>query len=96
MLLTTAIILAAMAMMAIVFWAIINRKNIIDWFMRKKHLKNSRDIAFTLKTKITSGDYEIVEGFFDPCTETIKTGEIIQSKQMDAEIRNQKELAIYY
>lgn len=94
--LTIAIILGAMAIMATVVWAIINFKEIVDWFKRKSYLKNPEDIAFTLKTKMAAGDYEIVTGIFDPQQETVKTGEVIRSKQMDAEIRNQKELVIYH
>ena len=64
--LTIAIILGAMAMMAIVVWTIINFKEIVNWFKRKSYLKNPQDIAFTLKTKMAAGDYEIVTGIFDP------------------------------
>ena len=94
--LTVALILAAVAAFSLVVWAIINRQKIIDWFRNKRPIRNPQEVAFTLKSKIANGDYEVIQGFFNQQTATFSEDtQVIQSSQMDPAMMRGKQLELY-
>lgn len=96
MLLTIGLILAAVAAFSVVVWAIINRQKIIDWFRNKRPIRNPDEVAFTLKSKIENGDYEVVQGFFNQRTAIFSAdSQVIESQRMASDMRAGKELELY-
>ena len=94
--LTIGLILAAAVAFSVVVWAIINRQKIIDWFRNKRPIRNPEEVAFTLKSKIESGDYEVVQGFFNQRTATFSAdSQVIESQMMAPDMRTAKELELY-
>ena len=89
------IILAAIAFLAVVSWAIISRRKIIDWFRSRHRIKHPNEIAFTLNTRLKSGDYEVVQGIFDKQTQDVTDGQVIQSGEIESSVASGNELKIY-
>ena len=89
------IILASIAFLAIVTWAIISRKKIIDWFRSQHRIKHPNEVAFTLNTRLKSGDYEVVQGIFDKNTQGVTDGQVIHSDEIESSVASGNELKIY-
>ena len=95
-----AIILGATVGLGLVVVTIIYWDDIINWFQSRNSLKAAdRDnLAFTLKQKLATGDYKVVQGIFNTRTEQLLDGRVMQAKsldyQFDREHRN-KELVFY-
>lgn len=84
-----AIIMAAAAVLTIVVLAIIYYDDIIKWFQDRNDIKEADkdNIAFTIKQKLESGDYKVVQGIFNKRTNTVVDGHTMRAKQLDAELR---------
>ncbi len=90
-----SVILASIALLAVVCWAIISYRKIIDWFRSRHPIKNPNEIAFTLNTRLRTGDYEVVQGIFDKQTQTVTDGQVINAGEIESMIASGKELKIY-
>jgi hypothetical protein len=75
----------------------ITYRQIIDWFVQRKHLKTKQIIAFTLKQ--TQGNQNVIlQGFFNIKTEELLEGRKLLGNQIDdelAELHQSKPLVIY-
>lgn len=89
------IILASIALLAIVAWAIISRQKIIEWFRSRHRIKHPNEVAFTLNTRLRAGDYEVVQGIFDKNTQSVTDGQVIHSDEIESSVASGKELKIY-
>ena len=95
-----AVILAVAGTLAVVVVAILYYEEIIKWFRSRNDIKEAdkANIAFTIKQRLNSGDYKIVQGIFNKRNETILDGHVIQAKELDkdlADAHEGKELVLY-
>lgn len=84
----------------VVFIAYLSIKEVINWFRNKSVIKKADkdNIAFTLQSKLESGNYKTVQGIFNIRTNDIKDGRIIESEKIDSEVKDihtNNELVIY-
>lgn len=94
------LIIAAAGTITVIVVAIIHYKEIIAWFQKRNDLKvaDKENIAFTLKQKLETGDYKVIQGIFNQRTEDILEGRAMQSEKLDQEFEEAhegKELLIY-
>jgi hypothetical protein len=94
------IIAGAIAGLAVVVVAIINFRRIVAWFRSRQNLKQSDkdNIAFTIKTTLENGNYQVVKGIFNTEDEELLDGEKEQSEEIDEETERMhagKEVVIY-
>mgnify|MGYP000909206649 CR=1 FL=1 len=95
-----AIIAAWAATVAVVVLLIIYYDDIIKWFKERSDIKEAdkENIAFTLKQKIESGDYKVVQGIFNKRTATVEEGRVMQAEKIDedfAKVHGRKQLVLY-
>lgn len=90
-----AAILGCIALLAVVCWAIISYRKIVDWFRSRHRIKNPNEIAFTLNTRLKAGDYEVVQGIFDKHSQTVTDGQVINASEIESSIASGNELKIY-
>ena len=93
-------ILAAVALLAVVVVAIIYYDDIIEWFRTRNDIKEADkdNIAFTIREKIETGDYKVVQGIFNKRTNDLVEGHAMKTKKLDSEfeqIHADNELVIY-
>jgi hypothetical protein len=95
------IILLAVAGLAVVVLAVLNYERIIDWFLKRKKLKESdkENIAFTLQEKLENGNFKTIEGIFNKRDNKVLEAEVTEAKEIDeklAKLHNKEgELVIY-
>jgi len=95
-----AIILIAAASLAVATLIIVYWDEIIDWFRSRNDIKtrDEDNIAFTLKEKMATGQYNVVQGIFNTRTEKVVEGRNIHAKELDEQMtaaHRQQELVIY-
>ena len=90
-----ATILACIGLLVVVYWAIITRQKIIDWFRSRHRIKNPNEIAFTLNNRLKAGDFEVVQGVFDKRAQTVTDGQVIKANEIEASVASGNELKIY-
>ena len=95
-----ALILAAAAALAVIVLAIIYYDDIIAWFKARNDIKlaDKENIAFTIKEKLASGDFKVVQGIFNKRSESIVDGQAMQTKELDAEfdaVHESNDLVLY-
>lgn len=94
-------IIAAGAVGLSVFYIIsLGIKEVVRWFRSKSKIKQADkdNIAFTLQSRLESGNYKTVQGIFNTRTEVVEKGRVIESEEMDEEMENlhsDNELIIY-
>ena len=94
------IIIAAAASIAVMVVVIVTWAEIIDWFQSRNDIKekDKENIAFTIKERLKSGDFKIVQGIFNKRTDDIVDGRAMQTKELDKELakhHERNELVIY-
>jgi hypothetical protein len=95
-----AIIIAAAAGLALAVVAMIYWDDIVNWFQSRNNLKVSdKDtIAFTIKEKLASGEFNVVQGIFNQRTEKILDGRKMRTKALDSQFdraHKDQDLVIY-
>jgi hypothetical protein len=95
-----ALILAAAASLTVVVLAIVYYQDIVKWFRTRNDIKEADkdNIAFTIKDLTENGDFKIVQGIFNKRTETVVDGQVIQAKDVDADLvatHGNKKLVVY-
>ncbi len=76
-------------------------RKIVDWFPSRSaiNLADKDNIAFTLQSKLDSGNYKTVQGIFNTRNNDIKEGRVIEfSKDIDSQMKklhDNDELVIY-
>lgn len=80
--------------------AVILYNTIKKWFQSRNAIKMAdRDnIAFSIKEKLTSGDYKVVQGIFNHRSDEIVDGQVIQGGRLDSELQRahqDKDLVLY-
>ncbi len=95
-----AIIIAAVAGLALAVVAIVYWDDIVNWFQSRNNLKVAdRDtIAFTIKEKLASGEFTVVQGIFNQRTEKILDGRKMRTKALDSQFdraHKDQDLVIY-
>jgi hypothetical protein len=90
----------ALIAIAAVAYFLLTFEEIAHWFTDKQALKESDkdNLAFTLQEKLSTGEYNTVQGIFNARTHTIPTARTITSQRVDAklaEIHARHELAVY-
>ena len=88
------------ALLTAAFFACIYWNDIVNWFRERSRIKASdrQNIAFTLKKKMSDGDFTVVQGIFNDRTEQIVEGRKMVSSKIDPELESAhggRELAIY-
>jgi len=94
------IIIAAAAALVVVVVAIVYWDDIVDWFQSRNDIKekDKENIAFTIKERMKSGDYKVVQGIFNKRSEDIVEGRAMQTEKLDDElekVHEKNELVIY-
>ena len=94
------IIIAAIIGLTVVILAIIYYDEIIRWFQSRNDIKEADkdNIAFTIKKRLETGDYKVVQGIFNKRTEDLVDGHAMQSETLDEEleqVHSGHELVIY-
>jgi ketosteroid isomerase-like protein len=94
-----AILLASVAL-EIIFMVILAFLDVTTWFSEYSYIyqRDTDNIAFTLKTKLATGDYETVQGIFNKRDSKVKTGRKVQSKGYDTKLANKhktKDLVVW-
>jgi len=92
--------LAGFAIGAVIVVVILKWDYIINWLRSRQQLKESdkANVAFTLKERIETGDYVVIEGIFNKRTNEILDAEKVQAKNLDeklAKVHQNSDLAIY-
>ena len=87
---------AALGVAAIVL-VFLHWKKIVDWFMGRQSLKEEDNevIAFTIKEKLKSGEYSVVQGFFNKKTDEVLDGTKYEAEDICDELKDKKALTIY-
>ena len=93
-------ILFGVAALVVIFVAIIKWDDIVAWFqsLSKIKEKDKANVAFTLKQKMDSGKFAVVQGIFNQDNNKILEGRTIETKELDtqlAEHHKKEELVIY-
>jgi hypothetical protein len=82
-----AILLAACATaaLAVVVFIVLKWDEIIDWFTSRNAIKtkDADNIAFTLKERLASGKYKVVQGIFNKRTDVLVEGRNIEAETLD-------------
>jgi len=94
------IIIAAAAALVVVVVAIVFWDDIVNWFQSRNDIKeqDKANIAFTIKERMKSGDYKVVQGIFNTKSEEIIEGRAMQTESLDEElekVHERNELVIY-
>ncbi|HYO71811.1 MAG TPA: hypothetical protein VEU33_37615 [Archangium sp.] len=94
------LILAAAAALAVVILAIVYFDDIVKWFRSRNDIKTADkdNIAFTIKQKMSSGNYRVVQGIFNKETDQLVDGQVMQTNKVDDklnEVHGNEELVIY-
>ena len=95
-------IIAALAMLAVevVVIAYLTYNFIVNWFRNRSPIKeqDKDNIAFTLKENVASGNFRLVQGVFNPSTEKLVDGRVIETKELDekmSELHSENKLVVY-
>jgi hypothetical protein len=95
-------IIAALAMLAVevVVIAYLTYNFIVNWFRNRSPIKeqDKDNIAFTLKENLESGNFRLVQGVFNPSTEKLVDGRVIETKELDekmSELHSENKLVVY-
>lgn len=80
--------------------AILHYEDILKWFHERNKIKqrDKDNIAFTLKEKMKSGQYTVIQGIFNKRTEKLIDGQKVTAKELDSDLKKtmgRKKLAIY-
>jgi hypothetical protein len=83
-----------------VAFTLLTFEEIANWFTDKQALKESDkdNLAFTLQEKLSTGEYNTVQGIFNTRTHTMPAARTITSKHVDAKlaaIHATHEIALY-
>ncbi len=95
-----AIIIAAAVALAVFALAILYWDEIVGWFQSRNDIKDqdANNIAFTIKEKMATGEYNVVQGIFNKRTEEVVEGRKIRAEKLDkqtAAAHNGQDLVIY-
>jgi hypothetical protein len=91
---------AALGALAVVVLIVLFWKEIVAWFKNRSNLveEDTENLAFTLQSKLKSGDYKTVQGIFNKRTADVVEGRKIESKEVDEklhEYHQRNELVLY-
>jgi|GEM_PF-890925 len=94
-----ALIAAAKVLVAIIT-VLLTFGQIVDWFRNRQELvaSDKDNIAVTLKTKLESGDFRMVQGIFNKRTNKTIDAKVIQCSDIDGKLKkihDNRELAVY-
>ena len=93
------IILAAAAALAITVVAILYYDDIINWFHARNDLKTSdaNNIAFTIKERLSTGNYKVVQGIFNKKSNKMVDGQQVEAESLSGDISRHRagELVVY-
>ncbi len=75
----------ATAALAVVVFVVLKWDEIIDWFTSRNAIKakDADNIAFTLKERLASGKYKVVQGIFNKRSEEVVDGRQIKAETLD-------------
>ncbi|MCK5800064.1 MAG: hypothetical protein KAI47_22895 [Deltaproteobacteria bacterium] len=95
-----ALLLFLVKALPLIAVALIAYDAIIDWFASRNAIKmaDKANIAFTLKEKLDSGNYKVVQGIFNKRDEQIVDSRAVNSASMDKKIMHahrHNELVLY-
>jgi hypothetical protein len=95
-----ALILAAAAGLTLVVVAVVYWDDIVNWFQSRNNLKvaDRDNIAFTIKDRMASGEYTVIQGIFNKRTEEILDGRKMRTKALDSQFdraHKDQDLVIY-
>lgn len=95
-----ALILAAVAGIVAISLTILYWDEILDWFRQRQSIKASdtSNICLTLKQKLKSGEYKVVQGIFNTESNELLDGRVVEAKELDKQISAQhknNDLVIY-
>ena len=71
---------------------------VIEWFLELAEAMDETDLAFTLKTEMEQGRYNIVQGVFDQSTDKVKQARRIQANRLEDRVKrahDNRALVIY-
>ena len=73
---------------AVIYAAILTVNAVVNWFKARAALVNSdRDnIAFTIRDKLSNGDFALYQGIFNTRTEQLLDGQKLVGEQLDSEL----------
>jgi hypothetical protein len=73
---------------AVIYAAILSVNAVINWFQSRAALVNTdRDnIAFTIREKLSNGDYALYQGIFNKRTETLIDGQKLVGGELDSQL----------
>jgi hypothetical protein len=95
-----AVIAAAVVGLVAIVVPLLIWKDIVDWFRGKRKIKEAdkANIAFSLKNSLENGNYEVVQGIFNPNSEELLDGQKFQAENLDEQLvaaHKDKELVLY-
>ena len=72
---------------------------VVRWFRSRKHIANqSGRISFTIKERVTSGEYVLVQGIYDEDYEELVDGRVVDYGDLDSRLEalhDDEELVIW-
>lgn len=86
---TIAIIAAVSALtVAVAMVVLLKWDDIIKWFEQRSRIKEADkdNIAFTLKERLKSGNYKVVQGIFNKRTDSVVDGKIVEAQQLEKKL----------
>ena len=94
------IIIAAAAALAVVVVTIVYWDDIVKWFRSRNNIKEAdrANVAFTIKERLATGEFKLVQGIFNTRTERVVDGHVMQAKQLEARLEREHQggdLVIY-
>ena len=73
---------------AVIYAAILTVKAVVNWFKTRAALVNSDqdNIAFTVREKLSNGDFALYQGIFNTRTEQLLDRQKLVGEQLDSEL----------
>ena len=73
---------------AVIYAAILSVNAVVDWFKSRAALVNSDqdNIAFTVKERLSNGDFALYQGIFNQRTEQLLEGRKMVGEKLDGQL----------
>ena len=82
-----AVVLGAIIVVVLLNWGRI-KEWFVNFFTNRGKIKNKNEVAFTLKEKLNSGKYKVVQGIFDKHTNEVVDGAQYEAQSLDSTLAN--------
>lgn len=85
---------------AVIYAAVLSVNAVVNWFRNRASLVQSdrNNIAFTIREKLASGDFNVYQGIFNTESQQLIDGQKMSAGQLDSELASMhrhKDMVVY-